>query len=466
MQHPSQVPASSSSHTLELDDGSRVAVMGGGPAGSFFAYFALDLARRAGRDLSVDIYEPRDFSGVGPASCNMCGGIISESLVQNLAAEGINLPATVVQRGIESYTLHMDAGAVRIETPLQEMRIGAVHRATGPKDLKEPKWQSFDGFLQSLALEKGATLHRRRVDKVDWVDGKPVMETKDQRSEPYDLLVVAAGVNSPTLKLFDEDRWSYRPPQTTKTFIREFFFGAEKLEKYLGSSMHVFLLAIPGLEFAAIVPKGDYASVCLLGEKIDKAMLQSFLESPEVKGTMPPDWEAALNSCQCSPKMNVRGAKVPYDDRLVFIGDAGVTRLYKDGIGAAYRTAKAASATAVFEGVSRRAFEEHFLPVCRSIEADNDIGRFVFRVTEEIQKRGFARKAVLRTVAGEQQRPGRQRRMSMVLWDMFTGSATYRDIFKRALHPGFLARLGWNLVVALTENPGKRGARSEFGQSG
>jgi len=33
--------------------------------------------------------------------------------------------------------------------------------------------------------------------------------------------------------------------------------------------MHVFLLDIPRLEFAAIIPKGDYATVCLLGEDIE-----------------------------------------------------------------------------------------------------------------------------------------------------------------------------------------------------
>jgi len=168
-----------------------------------------------------------------------------------------------------------------------------------------------------------------------------------------------------------------------------------------------------------------------------------------VRETMPPGWEAMVNSCQCSPKMNVRGAPRPYRDRLVFVGDAGVTRLYKDGIGAAYRTAKAAASTAVFHGVSSDAFEKHFMPVCRTIESDNAVGRFVFRVTEEIQKRPFARRAVLKTVSREQSRPGGQRHMSMVLWDLFTGSATYRDILKRTLHPGFMARFGTDLMGSL-----------------
>jgi len=71
---------------LALEDGSQVAVIGGGPAGSFFSYFLLDMAERVGLDIGVDIYEPRDFTRSGPAGCNMCGGIVHESVVQILKA--------------------------------------------------------------------------------------------------------------------------------------------------------------------------------------------------------------------------------------------------------------------------------------------------------------------------------------------------------------------------------------------
>ena len=104
-----------SASRFELTDGSRIAVMGGGPAGSLFSLFVLDMAERMGLEIQLDIYEPRDFNKKGPTSCNMCGGIISETLVQMLATEGINLPGDVVQRGIEAYELHTDVGSVRIE---------------------------------------------------------------------------------------------------------------------------------------------------------------------------------------------------------------------------------------------------------------------------------------------------------------------------------------------------------------
>jgi len=278
--------------------------------------------------------------------------------------------------------------------------------------------------------------------------GRPKIAIKGGQPESYDLLVVAVGVNSAVLKLFSENGQGYKRPETTKTFITEYFLGEETIEKTLGDSMHVFLLNIPRLEFAAIIPKGDYASVCLLGESIDKELVQSFLESPQVKACMPDDWSSDPRSCQCSPKISIGAANQPFADRLVFVGDCGVTRLYKDGIGAAYRTAKACATTAVFEGISEADFRRHYWPVCRSINTDNSIGKLSFAVTRQIQKWRFARRALLRMTEKEQKKAGRRRDMSQVLWDMFTGSAPYRDIVTLAMHPRFLARLTWEMVVS------------------
>ena len=434
-----------STSALPLDSGARIAVIGGGPAGAFFGYLVLEYAQRVGIDLSVTVFEPRDFSGVGPASCNMCGGIISESMVQVLASVGINLPSDVVQRGLDSYVLHMDVGSVRIETPLREMRIGAVHRASGPRDLKNGRWASFDGFLQKLAVEHGINLMREKVTELHLGEERPRIVAGGRPPEAFDLVVVATGVNASTLKVINGAP-GHEAPKTTKTFIREYFFGEETISRVLGSSMHVFLLPLPGLEFAAIIPKGDYASVCLLGNELDKATYDTFVDSPEVRACMPPEWDPLKNSCQCAPRINVLGSTRPFGDRVVFIGDSGSTRLYKDGIGAAYRTANAAARTAVFHGVGEKDFERYYQPACRRIEKDNAIGRFMFGMTEYIQKSPRARRALLNMTAAEQRRPGGRRRMSVTLWDLFTGSSSYRQILMRTLHPAFIGRLAYNLA--------------------
>lgn len=438
------------SPTLKLDDGSQVAVLGGGPAGSFFAYFLLQMARRTGAELKVDIHEARDFSETGPRGCNMCGGIVSETLVQNLAAEGINLPGTVVQRGIDSYVLHMDVGSVRIETPLQEMRIAAVHRGAGPRGSQpDAARRGLDGYLLELAQAQGARLVPQRVDAVTLQGGRPRLKSQDGTERTYDLLVVAAGVNTSALKLFEACGLDYRPPHSTKTYICELFFGRELIRKQLGSSMHVFLLNIPRLEFAALIPKGDFVTLCLLGENIDKVLVESFMNAPEVRRCFPAGWQPPKDFCHCSPRLNIAGAAHPFADRAVFIGDCGVTRLYKDGIGAAYRVAKAAAVTALFEGVAAEDFRRHFWPACQYISTDNRLGKLIFAVTRQIQRRQFLRRGVYRMVSAEQRQAGGRRRLSMVLWDTFTGSAPYRQVLMRTLHPAFLGRLLWETAAGM-----------------
>jgi flavin-dependent dehydrogenase len=434
---------------LVLGDGSRVAVIGGGPAGSFFSYFFLDMARRVDIDVAVDIYEAKNFTVAGPTGCNNCAGIISESLVQTLAAEGINLPPTVVKTGIDSYVLHMDVGSVNIETPLHEMRIAAVHRGAGPRGIKDTRWRSFDGYLLGLAADKGANIVTGRVDEISWDGLRPQVKVAEGTPRTYDLLVVAAGLNPATLKLLENMRFGYKSPKTTKTFICELYLGEETVQKQLGNAVHLFLLDIPRLDFAMLIPKVEFATFCMLGQDIDNTLVQATLDSPEVRACLPADWQMPEGYCRCAPRTNTHDAANTFADRVVIIGDSGVTRLYKDGIGAAYRAAKAAAVTAVFDGVSAEDFHRHYWPSCQATSHDNRYGKLIFSVTRQVQRRRFMRRGILQTVTGEQRKDGASRRLSMVFWDTFTGSAHYRDVFLRTLHPVSVGRLAWNSVAAL-----------------
>jgi CRP-like cAMP-binding protein len=134
---------------------------------------------------------------------------------------------------------------------------------------------------------------------------------------------------------------------------------------------------------------------------------------------------------------------------VVLVGDCGATRLYKDGIGAAYRTAKAAARTAIFRGVSAGDFRAHFLPAYREIAHDNRIGWLIFAVVDAIKAFGPLLRGVMAMTAKEQLDVGPTRRMSIVLWDMFTGSASYREIFARTLDPRFLGRFLWETACAV-----------------
>ncbi|HZD04591.1 MAG TPA: hypothetical protein VE173_06725, partial [Longimicrobiales bacterium] len=354
---------------------------------------------------------------------------------------GIDLPPEVIQTGIDSYVVHMDVGSQRLEYLHDEERIAALYRGNGPRGGEPAYARSFDRHLLDLAIGHGARHVQRLVTGIGSVDGLPALEGADGRlSRGYHLVAVAAGVNSKLVPILRR-----RPePGTTRTYICEFRIRDPEVRRALGNSMHVFLLDLPRLKFAALVPKGDLVTMCMLGRKIDDELIRAFLGSPEVQRCLPP--HAVEMMCRCSPLINVTGARPPYADRMVYVGDAGVTRLYKDGIGAAFRTAKAAAQTAVLLGVAEEDFQKHYLPICQAIERDNRIGKALFAGSLIFKKLRFARRAVLAMTSREQRRYSPHRPMSMVLWNLFTGSAPYKAILGQTFRPSFSLGLATQLL--------------------
>jgi len=435
---------------LVLEDGANIAVVGGGPSGSFFTYFALEFADRYGLDINIDIFEAKDFCCAGPAGCNHCGGIISESLIQTLSTEGIVLPSNVIRRGIDSYTMHVEQGTTVIETPLQEQRIASVFRGFGPRGSVVDHFDSFDNFLLKLCVEKGANKIVDRVNDVSRVPDGVLLKTKSAFEKKYDLVVSAVGLNKQTYALFNNVCSSFVPPKTTKTYISEIYLDPEIIDEYFGNSMHVFLLKLPSIKFGALIPKGEYVTLVLLGSDINRTVVSKFLSSKAVKSCFPPGTDIEkLIPCQCFPSINVQGAKSAYDDRVIIIGDTSSSKLYKNGIGAAYITAKAAAKSAIFNGISFKQFRKHYQPVCNMLDSDNTVGKFIFFATGIIQNSAILKKGVLSLVISEQNKERPQRRMSAVLWDTFTGSAPYKDIFYRFINPKLLFGFLWHSFASL-----------------
>jgi flavin-dependent dehydrogenase len=432
---------------FNLSDGSRIAVVGGGPAGSFFSYFLLKMAQTIDLEVEVDIFEPRAFQYCGPAGCNHCGGIVSESLVQILATEGIVLPREVVQRGVESYVVHMDVGDVAIESPVQEQRIAALYRGNGPREGGDAPLASFDGYLQDMATGLGANIVRKLITGVEMRGSLPYLQFADGNGESYDLVAVAAGVNSNFINMLDDLEGDFAPPKTTRGYICEFKSTEEEILRILGKSVHVFLLDIPRFEFAAIIPKGQFATVVMVGDDLDQELVHAFLNDPVVRRAFPTDVIPCV--CSCSPLINLGAQKRPYGDRVVMVGDSGITRLYKDGIGAAFRTGKAAATTAVFHGVSAEDFEKHYWPACRRIVNDNRVGKVMFATNTIMKNSRLTRRAMLGMAQKEQASGKAKPHMSSLLWNMFTGSAPYVEMFRGTMHPGFIYNLMRSVVASL-----------------
>jgi len=422
-------------HALQLKDGSKVAVIGGGPTGAFFSIFVLKMAKMIDLDLSVTIFDSKDFSKDGPAGCNRCGGIISELLVQTLAVEGISLPDSVVRRGIHSYRLHTPEGYVSITTPHYERTIATVSRGGGPKGLAGHDKESFDGFLMSQAIGEGALHEAIRIDTIGLKGDRPVLFSQGKELADFDLVVGAFGVNSTAGKMTEALGFGYQEPKVVTAAICELVMDADIVTERFGNSIHLFLLPDSELKFAALIPKGPYVTLCILGKELSSDQVAGFLENPVVKKVLPDPIKYSI-PCRCLPKMNVAAPKVPCMDRVVMCGDAGSTRLFKDGLGAAYLMGKAAAKTAIFDGVGRAHFQASYLPVYKSIVHDNLFGKMLYLFIDIFRKQPFLTRAMLDVVHREQSDESRTRKtLSTILWDMFTGNERYKAVFTRALHP-------------------------------
>jgi hypothetical protein len=141
---------------------------------------------------------------------------------------------------------------------------------------------------------------------------------------------------------------------------------------------------------------------------------------------------------------------------MVLVGDSASSKLYKNGIGAAFITGKAAASTAIFEGISEKHFETYYAPICLDLDRDNRAGKFIFWVTKTIQKSPFLKKGILEQIGKEQLDQVESFRLSSALWDTFTGSAGYRNILRRFLHPKLIFGL-LGSVVSSSISPIKNG---------
>jgi flavin-dependent dehydrogenase len=414
-----------------LQDGANIAVIGGGPTGSFFSIFALKMAKMIGKEIAVTIFEPKDFTKDGPGGCNRCGGIISELLVQTLAVEGINLPDSVVRKGINSYRLHTNMGSVIIATPALEKTIATVYRGGGPRGMIGEDKASFDNFLLAQAIQEGAVHKTQRIDHIEYKNNKPLLFSKNTEIMRADLAVGAFGINSTSGKIFESLGFGYREPSNVTAAIAEISMAEDAIAEHFGNSIQLFLLPDRGIKFGAMIPKGPYVTLCILGTEIGQKTVDDFINKPVVRDALPKSTPYSI-ACRCLPKMNVGAPRIPFSDGIVLCGDAGSTRLFKDGLGAAYIMGKAAAKAAVFEGVGARDFERNYMPVYKSIVHDNYFGRVLYFVIDRYRKTAILTKAMLKVVEKEQRDPGNGKILSSILWDMFTGNERYKKVFLKS----------------------------------
>jgi flavin-dependent dehydrogenase len=422
---------------MRLENESRVAIIGGGPAGCFAAIHMLNRARESGFRLDVRIFDPRFASDVrGVAACKGCAGIVSANALEAIESIGLRVPPPVIQEVIEEYRVHILGQIIRLPQPKAGRKIWSVYRGRGPRIHGGEPIDSFDSFLLSEAIARGAVYVPERVRSLEWQAG-PVVRT-ESTGFSADLVVLAAGVNNrPIADTF----FDYTPPSTGSMAQDEL----RKPTDWPAHTVIAFFGEPKGLVFGVMVPKKQYLNVSLLGHQMGPDPVHEFYRAQ--KESIGKYFSAPLESCcGCSPRVPLQAAQRYYGDQWVAVGDAAVARLYKDGIFSANTTAEAAIRTAFDLGIDAEAFRAGYAPAAFRIAVDNRYGEILFRISTAIVQNSRLTAAFLYSLRLDERRPPEKKILSRLIWGMLTGDESYRELFRMSFRPRELAAIGREIL--------------------
>jgi hypothetical protein len=465
-----------SSQSGSLRDNDCVAIVGGGPAGSFFAIHLLREAKRLNRRLDVVIIEKRGLTDLGTDGfqcwgCNFCAGGISPRLNEALEEHGLVVPEEVIQGRIDHVWIKGEWKNFRLRVP-KGLRMYSVFRGSLPGQ-RSGRPGGFDAFLLGEAVKRGARIWYGKVEAMSYApSGLPRLTLRTQRGERSLLeaafVTIATGINAHGGLDYADDSLiaslkglnpAFVPGKSRKAFIFELEVG----EEYLARQMHREIYFIEyaskhlALEHTALVPKGRFLTVAMIGKCIDEAVaagdsqriVHDFLTLPQIERILP-GLQAARIACACAPRMTVSTAKCPFGDRFAIIGDAVGSRLNKDGLYSAHVTASRLAQTVLHDGIDKQALAEGYGKAIQWLAADNRFGRIVFGVSRVAFTKPVLSRITYQAFAIEcKERDERSRPLSGVLWKIASGTADYREVFREMCSYGVLRSVLAGAMVTL-----------------
>jgi flavin-dependent dehydrogenase len=438
-----------------LKNHDTVAVVGGGPAGSFFAIHLLRESRKMNRTIEVIIVEKKrpvdlDAEPWHHRGCNSCAGGISPRLSEVLEQDGITIPDEVVQSEVDHIWLQSLWKNFPLKVP-EQMKMYTVFRGSLPFK-KSRKPSGFDSFLLEQAVTEGARIACGDVQDIEFSpSGRPKLKVKtragDITSLTAEFVAIAAGVNAhqpqdsadnPLLRSVRATVPRYVPARTRKALLLELEVGRRYLKKNMNREVHFIEYGSKELqlEHIALIPKGDLLTVTLIGKRVDRAVfpndtreiLADLLRLPEIATILPGIRDTQV-ACTCAPRMAVMAAQNPFTDRVALVGDMVGSRLYKDGLYSAHTTAAALARTVLEEGIDKQSLARGYGPTVRWLTSDNRYGRWVFALSRLAFGTPVMSRVLYQAFATElKTKDKRKRPLGLVLWNIASGMADYREI--------------------------------------
>ena len=417
----------------------RVAVVGGGPAGTFFVHCLYQQAKQRGMPVEVTIFEPKRFEQRGAFHCNLCQGVISAGLLAAMEKIGLSIPKQVIQAQIKSYRLITLGGELRLPVP-GDQEIYTVFRGQGPVSEKAGAI-SFDQFLLDKALAGGAVKIPAMISNIEIrhkAEDPVILTDHEGRSYQADIVVGAFGVNSKIGLQFEKLGFGYRAPGTSSALQAEYSTDDQGILRQFGNEIKVFALGLYPIRFAVITPKRSHITVSLIGQHLRSGHLERFMQHPLVQEHIPAGLETSAPKCECMPLFPISDGGELAGEHCMIIGDSAVSRYYKNGIESALRSAElAAEVLAEFGPEQPEQLQRHYTRRVKKIfSMDNSLGRALFRVHDFINQLPSMTSSHLKITRGDYGLTGHSRKkLRWILWNMFTGDASYRKIFVHCLDP-------------------------------
>jgi len=415
-----------------LEGGQRVAIIGGGPAGSACAIALLDLAQKMDRRIEVIIYEGKEFGG--EMHHNQCVGVLSPPLEEVLQRDlRVSFPRHLVQRRVTTYILHSDRQSIALQ-------------GEGPPAYTVSRVR-FDDYLLWQARARGAKLVRARVTDLE-IFWDRVMIYAESESRSVDVVVAAFGVDDGSGQILRRATAlhrpeAYRPPPCLHSIVTRIYPEEEYMAAF-GNAIHAFLPATKAIEFGAVTPKKDHLTINVAGEAVTAREMDLFLRLPQVRSLLPPGFDPTATPLQYFKGHFPTGiAKGICHDRCVTVGDAaGLLRSFKGkGVTYACLTGIWAARTIMREGISQEAFHNDYLRHCQEILDDIPYGRLMRWLAIQGAAYGLL-DSVLELARHD---PGLQR----ALFDSVSANRLYKEIVHQVATPQRLLRLGLSALLTL-----------------
>ncbi len=417
---------------LRLHDGDTVAVLGGGPAGSFFATHLQHLSRKHGIGLKVVIIERKSFATHGPVGCNMCAGVLGGNIVNMISGLDIALDSRVIRQNVEGFRINLNGIGSLIERP--GAKVYTVFRGIGPRpESSSEGFMGFDSFLLEEAKKAGVVVLIATVTDIVLPQNPArdlcIVRYRNEGNVPGEmraaLIVGAFGVNSALSAKFG---FGYRGPGYWHTCQAELMADTEsEITRYIS----VFSRSRSKFLFTAITPKGRYVTVSGIGRHV---RFSELIEELKVLRLDPVIRTGLTSVCHCHPRLPVTAAVRPFHTRVVMVGDACVSRYMKNGIESAFITSRYAAETALLLGIDEAAFRDAYYPgYAAQFVSDNRYGRALFFLHRVNASSRRLSSAIIFAIDGERGLTRDRQWMSGIVWHMFIGDRPYRLILKDLL---------------------------------